>query len=202
MNFFRQLLQKYSGDMSPEHRRKIQWQLLVLVAVGVLLMLGPKWFSTKSTTPNPVTVPTVATPVPTLNKTDNLLEQQLMEMIARLPGVDEVHVMVTYDRSEQLVIEQNKSTQHQQTEETDSGGKTKRSRQTNEQLQTVFQQSGSGQSPVVLQTIAPTIRGIIVVAGGAEHASIKYMIANAINRGLHVPLRAISVLPAKSNEEE
>jgi stage III sporulation protein AG len=110
--------------------------------------------------------------------------------------------MVTYDRSEQLVVEQNKSTQLQQSEDTDATGKSKRTRQTNEQMQTVFQQAGSGQTPVVLQTIAPTIRGIIVIAGGAEHASIKYMIVDAIHRGLNVPYRAISVLPAKSNEEE
>lgn len=201
MNFFQQLLQKYSGDLNPSQRRKVQVQLLVLVAVGVLLMLGPKWFAIKPSNPS-VTSPTSASPVPNRTRADTSVEQQLAEMIGRLPGVSGVHVMVTYDRSEQLVVGQNKSTQQQQSEDIDQSGKTKRTKQTNEQMQTIFQQGGSGQTPVVLQTIAPTIRGIIVIAGGAEHASTKRMIVEAIHRGLDVPMRAISVLPEKMNEEE
>ena len=188
--------------MSPEQRRKVQWQLFVLVAVGVVLMLGPKWFATKPTPAITPSSPTLASPVPKQAHENKQVERQLVEMIMRLPGVSGVDVMVTYDRSEQLVIEQNKSTQHQQSEDIDGNGKTKRSKQTNEQMQTVFQQSGGGQSPVVLQTIAPTIRGIIVIAGGAEHAAVKYMIRDAIHRGLNVPYKAISVLPAKMIEEE
>jgi stage III sporulation protein AG len=201
MNYFQQLLHRFKGDMTPEQRKKMQWQVLVLVAVGVVLMLGPKWFQAKPST-STVTSPTAASPIPNRTRADDQVERQLVGMIARLPGVNGVDVMVTYDRSEQLVVEQNKSTQLQQSEDTDATGKSKRTRQTNEQMQTVFQQAGSGQTPVVLQTIAPTIRGIIVIAGGAEHASIKYMIVDAIHRGLNVPYRAISVLPAKSNEEE
>ena len=57
----------------------------------------------------------------------------------------------------------------------------------------------SGESrPIILKLIKPQIRGVIVVANGAENSVVKQMLSEAVQRGLNVPPARISILPRKT----
>ncbi|MNC72064.1 hypothetical protein D3C75_1230700 [compost metagenome] len=57
-------------------------------------------------------------------------------------------------------------------------------------------QSGDD-TPLVVKTTKPKIRGVVVVAKGAENATVKKLISDAVERGLDVPAHRISVVPRK-----
>jgi stage III sporulation protein AG len=50
---------------------------------------------------------------------------------------------------------------------------------------------------LVVKTVKPKIRGVVVVAKGAENATVKKLISDAVERGLEVPAHRISVVPRK-----
>ncbi|MNW16560.1 hypothetical protein D3C71_2154450 [compost metagenome] len=55
----------------------------------------------------------------------------------------------------------------------------------------------SDEVPLVVKTTKPKIRGVVVVAKGAENPTVKLLIADAVERGLEVPAHRISVVPRK-----
>ncbi|MCG2963631.1 hypothetical protein KZ308_28245, partial [Escherichia coli] len=80
-----------------------------------------------------------------------------------------VEVIVNLDATEAKVYEKNTVTQKQSTDETDrEGGKRKvEDISTDEKL--VIVRSGDQEKPVVVKTEKPKIRGILVVAKGADN---------------------------------
>jgi stage III sporulation protein AG len=55
------------------------------------------------------------------------------------------------------------------------------------------------QRPLVLKRIKPRIRGVLVVADGAERAALRKLLVEAVERSLDVPSHRISVLPRRKS---
>ena len=91
--------------------------------------------------------------------------------------------------------------QTQLTDETDrEGGKRKvEDQSTDEQL--VIIQNGEKEVPIVVETKKPAIRGVLVVAKGADNIQVKKWIVEAVTRSLDVPSHRVSVLPKKTKGE-
>ncbi|MCQ6273743.1 stage III sporulation protein AG [Bacillus sp. V3B] len=125
-------------------------------------------------------------------------EAQLKEALDTIVGVSDVTVVVNVDATEKQVLEKNKSTQTQLTDETDrEGGKRKvEDRSSDEQL--VIIQNGEREVPIVIETKKPAIRGVLVVAKGADNIQVKKWIVEAVTRSLDVPSHRVSVLPKKT----
>jgi stage III sporulation protein AG len=123
-------------------------------------------------------------------------EDELKSSIEDMLGVTEVRVLVELDSSDQQILETNKSSQTQTTEESDKSGghRTIQSTSTNEQA---VINSGNNQRPIVVQTKKPIIRGVLVVAKGAENIEVKKSIVDAVTRALDVPSFRVAVEPRK-----
>lgn len=125
-------------------------------------------------------------------------ENQLKEALDHIAGVDDATVVVNVDASSLKVLDKNRTTQDQTTEETDKeGGKRKVEDQSGEE-QTVVIKSGDKEAPFVLQEKKPEIRGVLVVAKGADNVQIKQIIIEAVTRSLGVPSYRVAVLPKKT----
>lgn len=124
-------------------------------------------------------------------------EEQLKAALEAIEGVDDVTVVVNVDATEVKVIEKNRITQQQTTDETDrEGGKRKVENQSfNEQV--VIIRNEEGETPLVVTTKKPDIRGVLVVAKGADNLQIKKWIVEAVTRVLNVPSYRVAVLPKK-----
>ncbi|MNZ90880.1 hypothetical protein D3C78_1098510 [compost metagenome] len=60
----------------------------------------------------------------------------------------------------------------------------------------LYEVSGD-QKPMITKTINPRIRGILIVAKGAEDATVRRLIIHAVEKGISVPVNRISVVPSK-----
>lgn len=128
-------------------------------------------------------------------------ETQLKEALDAIVGVEDVTVVVNVDSSESKVFEKNRNTQTQLTDEIDrEGGKRKVEDQSMEE-QLVIIQNGEKEVPIVTETKKPEIRGVLVVAKGAENIQVKKWIIEAVTRVLDVPSHRVAVMPKKTKGE-
>jgi len=128
-------------------------------------------------------------------------ENQLKEALETMIGVDDVTVVVNVESTSEKVLEKNKVIQSQKTNETDREGGTRKVEDQSIDEQVVIVRQGDKEAPIVIKTEKPEIRGVLIVAKGAENVQIKKMIIDAVTRVLDVPSHKVAVLPKKTKEE-
>ncbi|WP_057911772.1 stage III sporulation protein AG [Peribacillus muralis] len=125
------------------------------------------------------------------------LQNEMKEALESIAGVQDVKVIIYVDASEKKVYERNKVTQKQVTEETDQEGGKRTVEDTSVDEQLVLVKSGEKEGPIISETKKPSVRGVLVVAKGAENIQIKKWIIEAVTRSLDVPSHRVSVMPKK-----
>ncbi|RDI41190.1 stage III sporulation protein AG [Falsibacillus pallidus] len=124
-------------------------------------------------------------------------ENQLKEALDQMAGVSSVTVVVNVEASEQKVFEKNTNDQNQITSESDrDGGQRKIENQTKDE-QLVIIRNGEKEVPIVRETRKPEIKGVLIVAKGAENIQVKKWIIEAVTRVLDVPSHRVAVMPKK-----
>ncbi|ACJ33314.1 stage III sporulation protein AG [Anoxybacillus flavithermus] len=124
-------------------------------------------------------------------------EQQLKEALEAIVGVGEVKVIVNVDATEQNVLEKNATVQKKRTTEEDKEGGKRQIEDESTDEKIVIVRKGDEETPLVLQTKKPDIRGVLVVAKGADQVQVKKWIVEAVTRTLNVPSHRVAVLPKK-----
>lgn len=128
---------------------------------------------------------------------ENHYETQLKEALEGIAGVSDVLVAVNVDATEKRVLEQNSVTRSQVTDETDREGGERKVEDSSQDNQTVIIREGEKEVPIVLETKKPEIRGVLVVAKGAENVQVKKWIIESVTKLLDVPSHRVSVMPKK-----
>lgn len=127
---------------------------------------------------------------------ENMYETQLKEILETVVGVDKVEVMVNLDSTPELVVEKNRNSRSANTQEVDKDKATRNQSDQSRDEQVVVL-SAKQEQPVVLKTLKPKVRGVLVVAKGAENIQVKAWITEAVQKALEVPAYKISILPKK-----
>ncbi|MBE3551619.1 MAG: stage III sporulation protein AG [Kyrpidia tusciae] len=121
-------------------------------------------------------------------------EQQLTSLLSRLPGVQDVRVMVNVDSTEEVVYARNDQNQNQTINETDKQGGTRVTASQSSNDQVVL--AGQNQ-PLIVKRLRPQVRGVLVVAKGAQDARVQAEIVQAVAAVLGVPPHRIAVVPGQ-----
>lgn len=124
-------------------------------------------------------------------------ETELKSALDDMLGVNDVKVIVNVDATDEKIFEKNINTQNQTTDETDSNGGKRTVQDTSTNNQVVIVGNGDNQGPIVVQTKKPAIRGVLVVAKGADNIEVKMSIVEAVTRVLGVPSYRVAVMPEK-----
>ncbi|MCL6457457.1 MAG: stage III sporulation protein AG [Gorillibacterium sp.] len=133
----------------------------------------------------------------TFREYEQAYESELKELLQKIVGVGSVEVMVTIDSTEELVVEKSLKQTRQTTNEKDQTGATRQITDISNSGEVVLYQVSGNQTPVIIKYIKPKIRGVAVVAKGAENLTVKKLLVEAVERGLDVPISRISILPSK-----
>jgi stage III sporulation protein AG len=207
------LLKKLLQTDEKEKKLKPIHYLIVLLGIGIALMIltdflqvepdQPLSFATGSVQTSgagddPPAVPAI---VPSgghdiIADYENLYETQLKEILEKVVGVGDVEVMVNLDSTPELVVEKNRDIRSSATQETDKDKATRNQSEQSRSEQAIVI-SGKQEQPVVLKTLKPKVRGVLVVAKGAENVQVKAWIMEAVQKALDVPIYKISILPKK-----
>lgn len=125
-------------------------------------------------------------------------EQELKEVLDQMVGVRDAMVFVNVEATKKNVYEKNSTLKNQTTVEEDKEGGTRKIEDQSTEDEIVFIREGDKEVPLVSETRKPEIKGVLVVAGGAENLQVKQWIIEAVTRGLDVPRHKVAVMPKKS----
>lgn len=121
---------------------------------------------------------------------ETMLEKKLANMLVRMEGVGSVSVMVTTISNEEKVLAEDTTSNTQRTEEKDQSGGTRVTENNQLKSDVVLQ---SGNTPYVIKEYKPEVKGVLVLAEGADDSVVKNQIIEAVSRLLDVPVHKISV---------
>ncbi|MHA6530711.1 stage III sporulation protein AG [Paenibacillus sp. BAC0078] len=209
--WLKKLEQWAGGGASGSSKRSntFRW-LIILGLLGVAIMLFNSFVNVKKLDsentgrePPPVESSQSAlqqgggTASDSFDSIEQAMEDRTKEILEKIVGVGTVDIMVTVDSTEEVVVQRNMNDSQQQSEETDaSGGKRHTTQYTRDGEIVTYSQSGN-ETPIVTKRIKPQVRGVLVVAKGAENKVVRGLIEQAIEKGLNVPGYRISVVPRK-----
>ncbi|KAF6636671.1 MULTISPECIES: stage III sporulation protein AG [Paenibacillus] len=184
--------------------------LLILGLIGVAIMLFNSFVNVKRVDPENVgrEPPGVMKNEPTLETTtgeessfagiEKVFEDNMKQMLEQIVGVGTVDVMVTVDSTEEVIVQRNVKDMQEENNETDANGGQRHTTQYTRDGEIVTYESSGGQhTPIVTKKVKPQVRGVLVVAMGAENPTVKQLIVDAVQKGLNVPSYKISVVPRK-----
>jgi stage III sporulation protein AG len=128
---------------------------------------------------------------------ENIYETQLAEILSTVTGVGEVDVMVNLESTPELIVEKNTNSRSSTNQETDKDKATRNQNEQSRDEQVVVIQGGKQDQPIIVKTMKPRVRGVLVVAKGADNIQVKAWMTEAVQKVLDVPVYKISILPKK-----
>lgn len=125
-------------------------------------------------------------------------EIRLKSILSQIQGVGKVDVMISYYTTRENVpaydIQKNQSS----TEEKDSEGGTRSIKQEEYDSTLVYEDSAAGgKIPVILKEVEPGVKGVLVVAEGADSVEVRERICNAVTVVLDIPVHRVQVAQRK-----
>ncbi|WP_246944588.1 stage III sporulation protein AG [Bacillus pinisoli] len=217
-HWLQSLFKKSSNDQQTSDKRLSKYHYAIaILAVGISFMLVSNMLTDSSSSApsgelavfnqdDPKDQPTFgkesSDSEDVLREVENHYETQLKEILQSAVGVDEVDIMVNLDATESKVFEKNVTTQTQITDETDREGGKRKVEDTSTDEQLVIIRNGDTETPVTIKIKKPEVRGVLIVANGADNIQVKKNIIEAVTRVLDVPSHRVSVLPKKKPKGE
>lgn len=118
------------------------------------------------------------------NETKNEdLESKLTQILSKINGAGDIDVMITFQSSEEIVPAYNSNTTTETTKEQDSSGG---ERTTTSSIQNKTMITSNSNEPVILKTSEAEIKGVIVVASGANDPDVKELLYDAVKTSLQI----------------
>ncbi|MHA0855567.1 stage III sporulation protein AG [Paenibacillus sp. CMAA1364] len=128
---------------------------------------------------------------------ENVFENSIKDILEKIVGVGTVDVLVTVDSTEEIVVQRNVRDSQQTSEENDSNGGKRNTTQYTRDGEIVTYEAQGNQTPIITKRVKPQIRGVLIVAKGAENQVVRNLVIDAVAKGLNVPSYRISVVPRK-----
>lgn len=125
-------------------------------------------------------------------------KEMLEEILSKIDGVGEVVVNIYFESSEIKVPATNSNTQISETEEEDTNGGTRVTKQETEGATVVMQNDSNTSEPFITKTYKPQITGVLIVAEGAKSTKITYDIQKAVSSLYNLSLDKVNVYPMGS----
>ena len=172
-----------SRFMKLDIKKKIQYLAILLVIIVILTI----YFASSGGLANKQedkTTQAAAQEAVGANETTSI-EQQLKYTLSQIEGAGQVEVMITYESSSEIVPAISVDKQTSTTTDSDEGGK-KTTNTENTQSEVVTVGGSSGNSALVLKEKSPEIRGVIVVAEGADNITVKLNLLSAVQTLLNI----------------
>ncbi len=179
----KQLSQKLAESKFVKKLRGIKHiEIIILVVfIGVILLIcfSSNIFSNSSSSTVSVSYATQ-------------IEERLEKVLSQIDGAGNVNVMVMVESSSTLVIATSKE------EKTNSSTTSSSSSENTTVVETpiVITKNGTS-SPLVLQEIMPEVKGVVVVASGANNVKVKLELLKAVQSALNLDISCIEIFVGK-----
>lgn len=207
-DWIKEKIAAFKTNLPPDKKGGKSSYLLILLVLGALLMIvGSIWKeppknATVASSSSDESSETFGTKNTDTNSEMKIYEEQyenqLKEALEQIVGVHSVSVIVNVEATERKILEKNAVLRNQTTREEDKEGGVRQVEDQSKEDEVVIIQNGDKEEPIILETKKPEIKGVLVVAGGAENIQVEKWIIQAVTRVLDVPSHRVAVIPKKS----
>ena len=189
-----EIINKIKKHLEELNNKKSINKLFILLLVSIIVLIGVSFF-TKET--EKVVAPTnkIIEQASVENDYSTYLENKLAVILEKLEGVGGVDVMITFEDSIESVPASNTTKTIETTKEVDAEGGIREVNR--EDLNVQMVNKGSDGSLVVLKEVNPTVKGVIVVAEGAENGEILERLYEAVKTVLGINGNRVQVYSSK-----
>ena len=153
--------------------RMIRWLVAAGIAGMLLIALSECW--PRRTATDTATALTV-----TAAQVEQALERRITDLLGSVAGVGRCQVMVTLDSNEQMVY---------------AADTTRTDTTASDSYLTV--DTATGPVGLLLTSIQPTVRGVVVVCAGATDTTVCQRVQAVITTAFHISERRVCVVPQK-----
>lgn len=173
--------------------------MLVLGVVLILLGNLNNKLSNKKTNnvKNSVEVNTNSNIIATSPSYEDKVKKDLIDTLSQMQGVGKVTVMIYFEGGSESIPALNLSDTNKKIEEKDNQGGVRITTETSKSQNVVLMNDVSGNKPIIIKQVNPSIGGVIVVAEGAASSEVKERILNSVKTVLNIPASKVSVVPMK-----
>lgn len=177
-------------------------KLLAMGLVGIMLIFLVDWQGMLGGHNNFIpqeqsSAPPSRVELPAKDEEERNLERDLEAILSQVEGVGEIKVKVNLESGKQYQYAYNESKEKNIVEEKDQQGGTRITTNLKDSQEIVTIQENGGQKPVVLKELRPPVKGVMVVAQGAEDSLVKANLIEAVQTVLEIPAYKVMVLPRK-----
>ena len=123
----------------------------------------------------------------------NSLEERLGKVLSAIVGAGEVECMITLDGDIERVVAYSNDEKNSSTNNTTSSGTTNSSSTSTVSKEPILVTVNGKTEPLVLYEIMPNVKGIVVVASGADNVRVKLDILKAVQALLNVESSQVEI---------
>jgi stage III sporulation protein AG len=165
--------------MKLDFKKKLQYLAVLLIVIVILAI----YFASTSIPQNNETPNVGAAAVTEAGSSS--IEEKLQETLSKIEGAGQVQVMITYESSAEIVPAISVDTQTSTTtDESENGNSTTNTENKQSEIVTVNGSDGNG--ALVLKENSPPVKGVIVVAQGADDIGVKLSLLGAVETILNI----------------
>lgn len=112
--------------------------------------------------------------------TEDSIENKLKNILAKIKGVGNVDVLITYSQTSKVIPLYNEDSMESITEETDKEGGSRTINENSAKKEIIYQEENGDKTPITQSIINPKIEGAIITAQGANDVQVKADIISAV----------------------
>jgi len=180
---------------------------VIIAIVGVIcLIAGSVIFEGSTTTgvngstlDSMGNVETVQTIKQSSENPQNEMEDSLQLILSKIKGAGKVDVMITFFSGNESIPAVDVKTSENDTGEKDKEGGSRIIKQSDIDNKTVYEENQGVKKPFVVKELYPKVKGVVIVADGAEDIEVKINLAKATEALLDIAAHKIQVFQRTSN---
>ena len=177
-------LEKFKWFEKLKKVKHIEIYLVVLLVCAILLIWFVDWGGENKTKKSGTTDSSLSTS--STLKYAKELETRLETALSTISGAGNVKVMITFDGVTELVLAKNTDEKKSSTTNVTGSGSTNKTETTTVSTEPILITENGATNPIVLMEILPEIKGVIVVAQGADNIKVKLDLLKAVQALLSV----------------
>jgi len=195
------MFEKIKQLISKDKSKKYTLNLIILLCLGILLVIMSNSILSKEEGNTRMGYSGDTEDIISANNSKDSyddysykLEIELEEILSQMKGVGNVNVMITLEDSVERIPALNITQMNEKTNEKDAQGGTREVVREDLTQQIV---TSNNNSPMVIKELKPKVRGVIVVAEGAENIEIKEKLYTAVKTVLGVAGNKVEIYSSK-----
>ncbi len=173
--------------------KHIELYSVVLIAVAVLCVM---FFPNENKTQKTIVSQSVTTSTAQYAES---LENRLNKVLKDIAGAGEVSCMITLDGEIERVLAYSDDQKNSSTQNTTSSGAVNKTETENSSKEPIIITVNGSSEPLVIKEIMPAVKGVVVVATGADNVKVKLDILKAVQALLKIESSQIEIFCKSSN---